>query len=217
MNLIKRITTSVTATLDQAVGQLENHDAIIEATIKETRKSVARTKARINTLRQQLSVFENQLEQAREQSHVWESRARQLAETDQEKALQCLQRRNHLEQEQQRLDAAIDQQQQLISKVQANLTKLQAKHDEMQHKHTLLRSRQTVADVNKAVASSQCQQDLDDTFERWESLVLEHELNNDEAASIDPLAQEFERNESDAALQAQLAALVVDNKEQNDE
>ena len=49
MNLIKRLTTSVSATLDSAVGQLENHDAIIETTIKETRQSVAKTKARINT------------------------------------------------------------------------------------------------------------------------------------------------------------------------
>ena len=39
MNLIKRLTTSVTATLDSAVGQIENHDAIIEATIKQTRQA----------------------------------------------------------------------------------------------------------------------------------------------------------------------------------
>ena len=49
MKLIKRLSTSITATLDSAVGQLENHDAIVEASIKQTRQSVAKTKARINT------------------------------------------------------------------------------------------------------------------------------------------------------------------------
>ena len=33
MKLIKRLSTSITATLDSAVGQLENHDAIVEASV----------------------------------------------------------------------------------------------------------------------------------------------------------------------------------------
>ena len=67
MKLIKRLSTTLSATLDSAVGQLENHDAIVEATIKQTRQSVAKTKARINTLKQQLNAYEQQLTEAREQ------------------------------------------------------------------------------------------------------------------------------------------------------
>ena len=89
MNIFRRLTTSVTATLENAAGQLENHDAIIQATIKETRQSVAKTKARINTLRQQQAVFETQLTDAQEQAEKWQSRAQQLADSDEAKALQC--------------------------------------------------------------------------------------------------------------------------------
>lgn len=208
MNLLKRLTTSVTATLDTAVCQLENHDAIVNATIKQTRQSVARTKARINTLRQQQSVYESQLVDAHEQMQLWEKRAAELAANDQQKALECLARRNTSEQETKRLEKSIAQQQQLVIQVSENLKALQNKLEEIQHKHNLLRSRQTVADVNKAVASASADQNLDDTFERWESMVLEHELASSDSLAVDPLEQELGKQEQDAALLAQLQALA---------
>ena len=70
----------------------KNHDAIVEATIKQTRQSVAKTKARINTLRQQLNAYESQLKEAQEQFALWTERAAKLADTDQAKALQCVAR-----------------------------------------------------------------------------------------------------------------------------
>ena len=94
MNIFKRFTTSVTATLDNTVRQIENHDAIIEATIKQTRQAAAKTKARINTLRQQQHTYETQLKAAQEQTKLWEQRATKLASNDQAKALQCIARRN---------------------------------------------------------------------------------------------------------------------------
>jgi phage shock protein A len=207
MNFLKRLTTSVTATLESAAGQLENHDAIVQATIKETRQSVAKTKARINTLRQQQAVYETQLTDAAEQTQKWESRAQELAEADEDKALQCLSRRNQYQHEQSRLQDSISQQASLITKVETNLRTLQSRLEEMQHKHNLLRSRQSVADANKGLAKSSSDQDLADTFERWESVVLEHELGCDDALGADPLQQEFEQRESKAELRAQLESL----------
>ena len=207
MNIFRRLTTSVTATLENAAGQLENHDAIIQATIKETRQSVAKTKARINTLRQQQAVFETQLSDAQEQAEKWESRAQQLADSDEAKALQCLSRRNQYQHEQERLSESISQQITLINKVEANLATLQSRLEEMQHKHNLLRSRQSVAQANKGLAKGCSEQDLADTFERWESVVLEHELGFEDGLSADPLQQEFEQRESEDQLREQLASL----------
>lgn len=212
MNFLKRLTTSVTATLESAAGQLENHDAIVHATIKETRQSVAKTQARINTLRQQQSVFESQLSDAHEQANKWEVRAKQLANTDEEKALQCLTRRNQLQAEQARLEESIEHQASLINKVESNLSTLKSKLEEMQHKHNLLRSRQSVAQANKGLATSTSEHELADTFERWESMVLEHELGSpvfgtEEYATVDPLRDEFENKEDAAQLRAQLDQL----------
>jgi len=208
MNLIKRLTTSVTATLEGAVGQLENHDAIIEANIKQTRQAVAKTQARLASLRQQQSAFESQHKLANEQISVWEDRARSLAGADESKALQCLSRRNQNEAEMRRLQQAIHQQEGLIASVTTNLNTLKTKLDEMSQRHNLMRSRQAVADVNKVVAKSNQPQQLDDTFERWEAVVLETELAVSDACCSDPLEAQFAQQESSAELQAQLAALT---------
>ena len=212
MNLIKRLTTTVSATLDSAVGQLENHDAIIETTIKETRKSVAKTKARINTLRQQQKTYETQLTEAHEQHALWTQRATNLAESDQDKALQCISRCNQCQSEIARLTQLIEQQKTLIHDVSTNLQKLQTKSDEMSQKHNLMRSRQAVADVNRAVGKASCETSVNDTFERWESIVMEHEMAVSDLCSRDPLDVEFEQQENDADLLQQLQELK-NNKE----
>lgn len=212
MKLIKRLSTSITATLDSAVGQLENHDAIVEATIKQTRQSVAKTKARINTLRQQLNAYETQLKEAREQYELWTERAASLAETDQAKALQCVARRNQYEAEIGRLNYSTEQQRDLIRDVSHNLQKLQSKLDEMTQKHNLMRSRQTVADVNRAVAHVSNDDSISETFERWESAVLEHEFAVSDACTRDPLDLELTRQEDEADLLAQLQMIKKEAK-----
>ena len=208
MNLIKRLTTTVSATLDSAVGQIENHDAIIEATIKQTRQSVAKTKARINTLRQQQQAYETQLKDARDQHASWTQRATQLANNDQDKALQCMSRRNQCQSEINRLTLLIEQQKSLINDVSLNLQKLQAQSDEMSQKHNLMRSRQAVADVNRAVGKAANNISVNDTFERWESIVMEHEMTVNDLCTRDPLELELTQQEDDAELLRQLTDLT---------
>lgn len=211
MKLIKRLSTSITATLDSAVGQLENHDAIVEASIKQTRQAVAKTRARINTLRQQHQAYQAQLKEAKEQFDLWTQRAASLATSDQAKALQCVTRRNQCEADIGRLSYSEKQQADLVRDVTANLQTLQTKLDQMTQKHNLMRSRQTVADVNRAVAYASTDDTLSDTFERWESTVLEHEFAVSDACSRDSLDVELTRAEDEADLLAQLAIISQDS------
>lgn len=213
MKLIKRLSTSITATLDSAVGQLENHDAIVAASIKQTRQAVAKTRARINTLRQQHQAYQAQLKEAKEQFVVWTNRATDLAASDQQKALQCVARRNQCEADIGRLSYSEKQQADLVRDVTANLQTLQTKLDEMTQKHSLMRSRQTVADVNRAVAYANTDDNLNDTFERWESTVLEHEFAVSDACSGDSLDLELTRAEDEADLLAQLQIITDDAKQ----
>jgi phage shock protein A len=213
MKLIKRLSTSITATLDSAVGQLENHDAIVAASIKQTRQAVAKTRARINTLRQQHQAYQAQLKEAKEQFVVWTKRATDLAASDQQKALQCVARRNQCEADIGRLSYSEKQQADLVRDVTANLQTLQTKLDEMTQKHSLMRSRQTVADVNRAVAYANTDDNLNDTFERWESTVLEHEFAVSDACSGDSLDLELTRAEDEADLLAQLQIITDDAKQ----
>jgi len=217
MKLIKRLTASVSATLDNAVSQIENHDAIVEATIQQTRQAVAKTTARINTLRQQQTVYEEQLKDVQEQRHLWAERATRLASSDEQKALQCVARRNQCSTEIKRLQVAIPQQKRLIDQVVTNLHKLEAKSAEITQRHNLMRSRQTVADVNRVVGCASNDNDLLDIFERWESSILEHELSTTiEFVVDDPLGKELSQQENEQDLNAQLKALVSDGEKGNE-
>ena len=207
MNLIKRLTTSVTASLENTVRQIENHDAIIEAAIKQTRQSVAKTKARINTLRQQQHTYETQLEETREQSNLWTQRALNLSDSDQDKALQCMTRHNQCQTKIARLSKLIEQQKTLIHDVSLNSEKLQMSMDEMHQKHNLMRSRQTVADVNRTVGATNLEDTTNETFERWESMIIETEMNINDITTRDPLETEFTQQENDILLLQQLHEL----------
>jgi neutral trehalase len=146
----------------------------------------------INTLRQQHQAYQAQLKEAKEQFEVWTKRATDLAASDQKKALQCVARRNQCE---------------------ADIGRLQTKLNEMTQKHSLMRSRQTVADVNRAVACANTDDNLNDTFERWESTVLEHEFAVSDACSGDSLDLELTRAEDEADLLAQLQIITDDAKQ----
>ena len=217
MKLIKRLSTSITATLDSAVGQLENHDAIVEASIKQTRQAVAKTQARINTLRQQHHAYQTQLKEAREQFDLWTQRAASLAASDKDKALQCVVRRNQCEADIGRLSYSEKEQADLVRNVTANLQALQTKLDQMTQKHNLMRSRQTVADVNRAVAYASTDDTISETFERWESTVLEHEFAVSDACSRDSLDIELTRVEDEASLIAQLTLIEQEAENQSSE
>jgi len=214
MNFIKRFTTTISASMDNAVGKMENHDAIIEATIKQTKQSAAKTKARINSLRHQLIQYENQHTEAETQHNLWSQRALKLADVDKAKALECLSRRNQCKASMDRLVVRIKQQQNLIDDVSNNLKKLQNKLDEMSQKHNLMRSRQAVADVNRAVRHVSTNESVNDTFERWESVVLENEVL--EESNFDSLDAEFIKQESDAELLMQLAELKAENNKEDE-
>ena len=213
MNIIRRFTTSVSASLENAVGQLENHDAIVEASIRQTQQSVAKTKARINTLRQQQHCYEKQLKDAENQFDLWTERATKLASSDENKALQCMSRRQQYKNEISRLTTLIDQQISLIHDVSSNLDKLQSKLDEMKQKHNLMRSRQAVAYVNRAVGKAERRVDVNDTFERWESTILEHEMAISDSCTNDPLDAEFTRAENQAELLEELNLLKTKSTE----
>lgn len=216
MNLIKRLTTSVTATFGSAVGQLENHDAIVCATIKQNKQAVAKTQARTNILKQQQIAYEAQLKEAKDQEQIWTQRARDLRLSDQDKALRCLSRSNQFKQEIERLTSLIEQQYRLVLDVSDNLRKLKVKLEEMTHKHNLMRSRQTVAEVNRSVASVDSGELIDDTFERWESQVLEHEFEVSNSCTRDSLDDDLTSQEHELELLAQLESLAHESQTQKE-
>jgi phage shock protein A len=47
MSLIRRISTSITSSVDRAVSKVENHDAIINSALRDTQQAAARARVRL--------------------------------------------------------------------------------------------------------------------------------------------------------------------------
>ena len=214
MNLIKRLTATVSASLDHAVGQIENHDATIEVAIKQTRQALAKTKARLHTLQQQEVALQNKQSQLTQQYQRWSERAKQQANLDQAKALQCLSKRKQCQTELDKIEQAIQQQHSLVEQVSQNASALEQKLSDMTQQHNILRSRQSVADTNRVIQTLNTRTDvnLNDTFERWESSIIENEVISDvdgfeSDVTADVLDKTFCDEEEQAQLLAELAEL----------
>ena len=51
MSLIRRISTSITSSVDRAVSKVENHDAIINAALRDTQQAAARSRVLLERVR----------------------------------------------------------------------------------------------------------------------------------------------------------------------
>ena len=93
MSLFRRISTSITSTVDRAVSKVENHDAIINSALRDTQQAAARSRVRLARVRkdgENLRTRRGELELAVTR---WTDRAKKIATEDEAKALECLRRR----------------------------------------------------------------------------------------------------------------------------
>lgn len=217
MKLIKRITTTLSSNMNSAVNQLENHDSIIAASIKKTRLSIAKTQSQHNSLIRQQDALKTQLQEAQKQAALWTDRAARSAEDDKEKALACVAKRNHFEQEQTRIKSTLQQHQGLLREVTKHLDVLKKRLSETQQRHQLMRSRHSLAKTSKCVVNCLEEDDLDETFERWETLVLENDPNIYLQQANDELEVELRQEEDLTLLEAQLTEILEQPKEKDDE
>ena len=57
MSLIRRISASITSSVDRAVSRVENHDAVINAALRDTQQAAARSRVRLERVRKEGEVF----------------------------------------------------------------------------------------------------------------------------------------------------------------
>ncbi len=90
MNLFRRITTTINSTMENVVCRVEDHDAIIDASIRECRRAAARTRARLSKVRRDGMQLRTRHDKALSDISLWADRAIDVATSDEETALKCL-------------------------------------------------------------------------------------------------------------------------------
>ena len=215
MSLIRRISTSITSTVDRAVSKVENHDAIINAALRDTQQAAARSRVRLERVRKDghgLRTKQGNLEVAVKR---WTERARTVAAEDEAKALECLRRKKECELQLRNLAESIAKHDELESRIAEQVKKIDARITEVSQQRNMMRSRQSVAEAMRTIHDVEgvSYGDIEDTFDRWEINLGEAEILTGSVSDSDALETAFIAEEEAEELRAELSILLKEDEE----
>lgn len=212
MTLLKRITTSVRASVEHLVDQIENQDAIVESAIHEMRQANAAARARLRRVRQDRDQLEAKLSELDTAAAQWQQRAIASSEKDEGLALDCLARRDQCREKCATLRQTLERQAREQGQLEARIAQAEDRVSELVRRRNLLRSRECNAEALRRVEQWPCSgaMEIETVFERWEGRIGGAEPTL-EPAEIDALEYRFRQAERTSALRAELSDLI--NKE----
>ena len=215
MSILNRITASLGASVDRAVSQFENHEAVIDASITESRTLAAKAKVRNDKIVKEGQEMRHKLSELLITEASWVERAKMIARDDEQKALACLQRRNLCREQISKLRANLVKQEELEQKLGMTLEQMENRLAEIVQQRHSMRSRHAAADAMRALndVDSLANNTVDAIFERWEIKLTETEYQVGQGQSVDSLEVEFSQRESCEALREELATLIQPDSE----
>ena len=210
MSLIRRISASITSSVDRAVSKVENHDAIINAALRDSQRAAARSRVRLERVRKDGASLKARAKELETAVSRWTERAKRVAGENERQALECLRRRRNCEAQLASLRDSIHSHAELESRIGEQVKKIEARIGEVTQQRNVMRSRQSVAEAMQAMQMMEGSAggDIEETFDRWEINLGESELLFGTATSSDPLESAFMAEEETAELRAELDALL---------
>ena len=218
MSIFKRLTATFTSRVDQMVSEIENHDAVVEVAIRESRQATAKAKVRLSRVQRDGEQLRTKLSQLQKEEQLWTQRAREVAQQDEDRALECLRRRKLCQQQLTQLEKALAQHEALEQKLSQDINAAERKLADMNQQRNLMRTRQSAAEALSSISGvdETVALDVADAFERWEVKVTEAEMGVSSGYSIadsyDVLEREFLDAEGKAGLQAELKQLLAEKE-----
>ena len=215
MSLIRRISTSITTSVDRAVSKVENHDAIINAALRDTQRAAARSRVRLERVRKDGNSLRVRYDDLKQAAESWTNRAKVVASEDETKALECLRRRKACEAQLPGLRDSIEKHDDLEARITEQVKKIEARIHEVAQQRNVMRSRQSVADAMRTINNIEgvSYGEIEDTFDRWEINLGETEILLGASTPTDPLESAFLAEEDEEELRAELEELLDGNKE----
>ena len=206
---LKRLAATVSASFEDVLGRIENHEAVAECAIDDMRKAVAQIKVQLGRASAEHKQLQNTLAEAEQAVTDWQQRALAVADSDEEKALQCLER---AEQQQSRVAELTDQvaeHQGLVDDLTQTLQRAEGELQSLNLKKTSLAARDARSRSLRKVERAGSKTSAVDAFDRWETSVLADEALDTvgRSTAADPLQQEFTASEQQTRLREKLAAL----------
>lgn len=208
--MIRRFFVSIVSCFEAAVARIENHEALANAAIADLEQATVRAQSELKKVRGRREQVESEQAKQEELANTWENRARAVAETDRAKALECMSRRkgaiNHAE----HLGRSIERFRAVEGQIERDAARCRELLDEARRRASELTAMSSHRSALDAVAGVAGDGGLPGTVEqlfgRWEESLGVLTLDRSEP---DTFAAKFEREESSAALEAELETLLA--------
>ncbi len=212
MNIFSRITASLGASIDRAITKVENHEAIVDAALRETRQASAKARVRHSRVIKDGKALRHKLDETIAMEKKWNERAKQVAATDEEKALECIARRNQCRDFIQQTQKSLESHETLQANLAKSIQQIDNRIQTLMQQRNMMRSRHSVADAMHSVnrVDSDSSWLVDDVLERWESVIIESEYMLDSSEEHDQLDESFNKVEDRNLLKAELHKLLAE-------
>ena len=223
MSLIKRLVTTVHSSVDRTLASMENHEAVVDAALRDSREAVSRARVRLTRLEKDGKQQSNRITELTSEIELWNERARSVAEGDRPKALACIKRRKACEHDLKLAKAQAAEHGQIEQRVRDSIAESTNRVQTLQSQRNQMRSREAAAQAGKIVHSldGRLGTDVEAAIERWEVTVGEAELITDTLLPVDvdcdDLVAEFVSREESQLLEDELDTLLVNSEGEKNE
>ena len=223
MNLLTRITATIGATAETAVSRFENHEAIAQSALVEARQAVAKARIRHQRLAKSVGDIRSTIQTSEAQINQWTIRAQKLAQSDENRALECLTERQRCREKLTKDTQNLAQHETLEAELADRLKRLETRLQTMVNQCNEMRSRESLAQATQVMdrVDNKSRDGVDAIFERWELNISDAEIRNsvhlDDVSSVSSLQRQMGEEERTEALKDELAVLLAENKEINHE
>jgi phage shock protein A len=216
MRRLQRFTATCVSRFDRVVSQIENHDGLVSAAIRESEEARSRAKVQLGRVRRDAERMRQRQQELDERGDRWQERALRVSGEDEARALECLRRRKRALQELAALERQLEQHAQIEEQIRADMRRVDERIEALRQKRNLLRTRQSRAE---ALSLSRDEDghlagEIDEILERWETKVSHLEYRGDCSLSDDDdLDAGFASEEEEGALREELATLLQQGTE----
>jgi phage shock protein A len=208
VNRFKLWTVSLISNVDQMIGKIENHEAVVTSTIEEVQAAAARARVQLQRVHRDGIALDEELQQTVLLPEQWRMRAKSVAPTDQTKALECLRRARIAARRVETLGARLEEHQRIEGQLAKDVGMIDEKLQELREKRNLMRTRQSRAEALRGVQEeTQEVSGVAEVFDRWDVRILEMEMTAGCDRPTDSLEEGFLSQEEEADLKRELEGL----------
>lgn len=214
MKTLRRLSATIRASFEGIIGQLENHEAVVTTAIRDAEQAAGNARAQLAQVKRNGSALQKRIAELRQQVTLWEDRARRTRALDEEKALECLKRRQRSLGQAEKLEEQHRTHLKLERQLEADLGSVEEKLATLRQQRNLLRTRESRAEAMKLASTldSSALGHIDEIFDRWEARIVSSEeySYSTEVGGGDELAERFVSEEERTELLSLLDALTAE-------